>query len=108
MIRSFKHGGLRRFWERGDPSRLPPEHLRRIRRALQLLSAAVHPADLRGVQRAKPLSVGPWGGHWSLRVSANWRIVFRFENDAARDMDLGDNLGKRRRKQGQNGTDARP
>lgn len=98
VIRSFKHSGLRWLWERGDPSRLHPDHLPRIRRALQLLASATHPADLRGVQRAKPLSIGPWAGHWSLRVSANWRLVFRFKNNEAHDVDLVDYHGKRRRR----------
>ena len=66
------------------------QHLGRIRRALKLLDAASQPADLRGVMRAKPLNVGPWAGYWLLRVSAIWRIVFRFEDGAVLDVDFVD------------------
>ncbi len=98
MIRSIRHSGLKRLFERQDGSRLPQQHLNRIRRALQLLDAAEHAADLRGVMRAKPLSVGPWAGHWSLRISANWRIVFRFKDGSAREVDLVDYHGERKRR----------
>ena len=39
--------------------------------------------------RLHPLQ-GDRRGRWSVRVSANWRIVFRFEDFEAIDMDLGD------------------
>ena len=29
-------------------------------------------------------------GYWSVRVTGNWRIVFRFENGEALDVDLDD------------------
>jgi len=74
------------------------QHLGRIRRALQLLDAASQPADLRGAMRAKPLSVGPWAGYWSLRVTGNWRIVFRFEAGAVHDVDFVDYHGTRKRR----------
>ena len=50
------------------------------------------------VPRAKPLSVGPWAGYWSLRVTGNWRIVFRFEEGAVHDVDFVDYHGKRKRR----------
>ena len=30
-------------------------------------------------------------GLWSIRVSGNWRVVFRFEDNEAVDVDLVDN-----------------
>ena len=33
---------------------------------------------------------GSLHGYWSLRVTENWRIVFRFENGEALDVDLDD------------------
>ena len=90
MVRSIRHPGLTRLFERQDGSKLPQQHLGRIRRALQLLDTDSQPADLRGVMRAKPLNVGPWAGYWSLRVSAIWRIVFRFEDGAVLDVNFVD------------------
>ena len=42
--------------------------------------------------------MGSWAGYWSLRVSANWRIVFRFEDSAVLDLDFVDSHGKRQRR----------
>ncbi len=39
--------------------------------------------------RLHPLK-GDLAGYWSVAVSANWRIVFRFEGADARDVDLVD------------------
>ncbi|MDE0123856.1 MAG: type II toxin-antitoxin system RelE/ParE family toxin [Bryobacterales bacterium] len=77
MIRSIRDAGLKRLFERQDCSKLPQQHLGRIRRALQLLAAAGQPARLLSAMYANFRSVGPWAGYWSLRVSANWRIVLR-------------------------------
>ena len=89
MIRSFKHGGLRRLWERGDPSRLHPSYRGRIGKILTALDAAEHPRDLTAMARLHPLH-GDRTGTWAVRVSANWRLVFRFSAGDARDIDLID------------------
>ena len=86
----IRHRGLRRLAERDDPSRVPPELLPRIRLRLAQLAAAQAPGDmdLPGA-RLHPLS-GERAGQWSVRVSGNWRIVFRFEGREAVDVDLVD------------------
>lgn len=89
MIRSFRHRGLQRLHERGDARFLPAAYVKRIRRALALLSDASGPGDLAGFGRLHPLH-GDRAGFWAVRVSANWRIVFRFEAGSVRDVDLVD------------------
>ena len=86
----FRHSGLRRFWERDDASRLNPAHVGRISEILTVLAAASRPsdADLPGY-RLHSLT-GNRRGYWSIRVSANWRITFRFESGEAVDIDLED------------------
>jgi len=37
MIISFKHKGLKHLYEKGDPSKLPPEMVRRIENRLTRL-----------------------------------------------------------------------
>ena len=46
MIRSFRHRGLRRLYERGDPSRIGADQLDRITLALADLNAASKPSDI--------------------------------------------------------------
>ena len=86
----IKHAGLRRLYERGDARRLNPGHIRRIRRVLADLDVARDPHDLdQPGYRLHPLA-GNRQGQWSVRVSGNWRIVFRFVDGEALDVDLLD------------------
>ena len=90
MIRSFRHRGLRRFYERGDPSRLRADQADRIAIALADLDAARKPSDLDlPGYRLHPLR-GDLKGFWSISISANWRIIFRFEDGDVSHVDLVD------------------
>ena len=84
------HKGLLAFFERSDARRIPATLAPRIRRLLSDLDAAVQPrdVDLPGY-RLHPLT-GDRRGQWSVRVSGNWRIVFRFVNGEAVDVTLVD------------------
>lgn len=68
----------------------PQGKLHRIRRILAQLSVSRVPQDMRipGF-RLHPLK-GEMSGYWSIRVSSNWRIIFRFENGDALGVDLAD------------------
>ncbi|MDE0104467.1 MAG: type II toxin-antitoxin system RelE/ParE family toxin [Bryobacterales bacterium] len=88
-MRSFRHCGLARWFRRGDGSRLPPAHFRRITVLLFALRRASRMADLNGLARLHPLR-GDRFGYWAMRVSGNWRIVFRFEDGDVWDVDLVD------------------
>ena len=89
MIRSVRHRGLQRLRERNDASRLPSTYVSKIRVLCDLLHAAEGPRDLDGVARLDPLR-GDRAGSWALHVSANWRLVFRFEDGHVYDLDLVD------------------
>jgi toxin HigB-1 len=90
MIASFRHKGLKRFFERGDERGLNPEHAKRIHVILTVLNAA---GTIQGVDRAGfnlHALKGDREGQWAVTVRANWRIVFRFANGEASDVDLVD------------------
>ena len=86
----IRHKGLRALHERDDAARLPAGLVPRLRRILFRLQEATHPgsADAPGF-RLHPLK-GDRSGQWSVRVSGNWRVVFRFEDGEAVDVDLID------------------
>lgn len=90
MIRRFRHRGLKRFWEEDDPRGLNPEHVAKIDRLLSRLDQASEPQhmDLPGF-RLHPLR-GNLAGFWSVTVRANWRLIFRFEEGDATDVDYID------------------
>ncbi len=86
----FTRKGLKELYEFNRTRGLPQHLVRRIRRMLADLAVAEHPDDLDlPGYRLHPLR-GERTGQWSLRVSGNRRIVFRFEDGAAVDVDLVD------------------
>ena len=70
--------------------RFPASLVPRLRRVLFRLQEATHPrsADAPGF-RLHPLK-GDRAEQWSVRVSDNWRVVFRFVDGEAVDLDLID------------------
>ena len=90
MIRGFRHRGLRRLHERGDAAGVQATQRKRIIRILGYLDMARMPRDMDfpGL-RLHPLS-GNLDGFWSVSVSGNWRIIFRFEGSHVADVDLVD------------------
>jgi toxin HigB-1 len=90
VIHSFRHKGLRQLYETGDRRRVLPDHADKIERILARLDQASLATDM-GLpgHRLHPLK-GRRARHWSVTVSGNWRIVFRFEDGHAFDVDLVD------------------
>jgi proteic killer suppression protein len=90
VITSFRHKGLKRLFEQDDGSRLPPDMIERIRRILSFLDVANRVEDMdQPTFRLHPLR-GDLKGVWAVTVRANWRIVFRFNDDNAEDVDFVD------------------
>lgn len=90
MIRRIRHRGLRRLYEDDNRRGLDARHVERIMRVLAYLDRASEPRelDLPG-WRLHPLK-GELAGYWSITVTANWRLVFRFENGDVTDVDYVD------------------
>lgn len=78
MITSFKHKGLERFYTRGTTAGIQTAHAKRLRLILSNLDQAESPddMDLPGL-RLHELR-GDRKGIWSVSVSGNWRVTFRF------------------------------
>lgn len=90
MIIRFRHKGLERLFTSGDASGVSPDLVKRLKVRLGALNAARAPLamNLPG-WRLHPLS-GDLKGYWSVTVSGNWRLIFRFEGEDATDVDLVD------------------
>lgn len=86
----IKHSGLRALHESGDGSRLSADLVPRLRRILLRVEGAARPGNMAVPgYHLHPLK-GDKRGLWSVRVSGNWRVVFRFEGTEAVDVDLVD------------------
>ena len=78
MIVSFQHKGLALFFRTGSTRGIRADHAKRLARMLPFLDRAAAPDDLNlPGWRLHPLK-GELDGFWSLTVSRNWRVIFRF------------------------------
>ena len=90
MIKSFRHKGLQRFFETGVRAGIQSPHASRLRLQLAALDQARKPADMGAANwRLHPLK-GDLKGHWSVWVSGNWRLTFKFEGEDALLVDYQD------------------
>jgi len=83
MIKSFRHKGLRRFYEAGSAAGVQAAHKKRLRIQLAALDTAetIEDMDIPGF-KLHPLK-GNRKGLWSISVSGNWRITFDFKDGNA-------------------------
>lgn len=90
MIKSFRHKGLRRFYESGSPVGIQSAHAKKIRLQLAALESAsrIEDMNLPGFQ-LHPLK-GERKGQWAISVSGNWRITFEFREGHAYLVDYED------------------
>ncbi len=90
MIRSIRHKGPKRLYEDDDPRGVFAEHVEKLRRILARLEAAevVTDMDIPGYRLHALRS--ELHGCYAVTVSANWRVVFRFEHGDALDVDYVD------------------
>ena len=90
MIRTFRHKGMGRFFTKGDHRGIPAQSAARIERMLDRLDASVKPGDMDVPgYRFHPLK-GVRAGEFTVSVSGNWRITFRFDGEDAIDVNLED------------------
>ena len=90
MIQSFRHKGLRRFYESGSLAGIQPQHAKRLRMQLAALESAqvIEDMDIPGF-RLHPLK-GADRGRWSIWVNGNWRLTFEFRDGQTYVLDYED------------------
>ena len=90
MIVSFQHKGLRLLFEKDDESKLQPRHVEKIRRILYRLDEAKTIEEMNQVGWGLHPLTGNLKSFWSVKVDKNFRIIFRFEEGKALDVDYLD------------------
>ena len=90
MIRSFRHRGLKRYYEHDDPRYLPAALVGRIGRILGLMNAADSLDGLTLPALRLHKLTGDLKGYWSVSVTGNWRIIFTFEDGEFHNLELID------------------
>lgn len=83
MIVSFKHKGLKNFYETGSTKGIQAQHASKLRLILALLDDAKTPEDMNfNGSNLHPLK-GQLKDHFSVKVNGNWRVTFKLENGNA-------------------------
>jgi len=87
MIQSFRHKGLAKLWNKGDPKGVRSDLVDRVRRRLTALDAA---------QTLRALDIPGWRLHQlqgepvrhAVSVNGPWRITFEWKDGDAFRVDL--------------------
>lgn len=90
MIKDFAHKGLRDFFLTGTTKGIQAKHATKLEALLDRLDASICPEDMNFPSANLHQLKGNLQGHWSVKVSANWRMTFRFENGDAYVVDYQD------------------
>ena len=86
----IKHKGLREFAATGSIRGIPAGMAGKLSRILLALATAETPSELNNpAWRLHPMK-GDMAGYWSIRVTGNWRLIFRFEHGEVVKIDLID------------------
>jgi len=90
VIISFRHRGIERFFRTGSKAGIQPKHADRLRLQLFALDNARRAGDMNAPGwKLHPLS-GELKDHWSVSVSGNWRLTFKFDGEDATLVDYQD------------------
>ena len=90
MIKSFRHKGLKRFYETGKTSGVQIAHVNRLRMQLTALDTAQEIDDMDIPGFKLHMLKGKLKGRWSISVSGNWRVTFEFREGNAFVLDYED------------------
>jgi proteic killer suppression protein len=90
MIAHIRHKGLKLYYEEGKGSKLPAAQLSKIRRIIDILDAISTEDDIKAMGSGIHMLKGDYAGFWSIHVTGNYRIIFRFKAGDIYDVDYID------------------
>jgi proteic killer suppression protein len=90
VIKSFRHKGLKKLYDTGGQQGVKPGHANRSRLILARLDASQSPQDMNLPGLNLHTLKGKYKGYWAVSVSGDWRVIFRFEDNSAVDIDCLD------------------
>jgi proteic killer suppression protein len=90
MIQNFKHKGIERFFKTGKKSGIQGNQAKHLQLILGRLNTSTSPGDMGLPGLHLHQLTGNRKGIWSVRVSGNWRVAFRFNGVHAEIVDYED------------------
>lgn len=83
MIKSWKHKGLKLFYETGNTAKIQKKHADKLHDILQVLDVTTAPEQMSLPGLDFHVLRGKLKGFYAVKVSANWRVVYAFEGQDA-------------------------
>lgn len=83
MIKSWRHKGLKLFYETGNTAKIQVKHADKLHDILQVLDVATAPEQMNFPGLGLHKLTGQLKGFYSVKVSSNWRVIFGFEGSNA-------------------------
>ena len=90
MIQTFKNKVLENLFKENINKGVPPNLEKKIRIRLEVIDSALVVEDIRLPGYDLHELKGDRKGTWSIKVSGNWRITFKFEDGDVYDVNLED------------------
>ena len=90
MIQSFRHKGLRKFFDAGSAAGIQPQHAKRLRMQLAAIDTACIIDDMAIPGFRLQALKGTERRRWSIWVNGNWRLTFEFRDGGADILDYED------------------
>lgn len=90
MIETIRNKGLKLYYEDGNGAKLPHDQLGKIARILSALDALSSEDDIKQLGLGIHKLTGNMKDFWSIKVNANYRIIFRFDDGNVFDVDYID------------------
>lgn len=95
MIKNIKTKKLREYWKKGRRLDLPPKAARKVERILSQMEKIETKGELLDAFKTPGFNLRPYyernyDDDWEIRVSGNYRILFRWDGIDIRDIEYTD------------------
>lgn len=90
MIQGYKNKALEKLFKEGNAKGIPKELEKKMRVRLEVIDTATIIDDINIPGYRLHELKGDRQGTWSIKISGNWRITFKFSDNNAYDIDFED------------------
>jgi proteic killer suppression protein len=79
MIKSWKHKGLKLFYETGSTAKINAQHADKLHNILQVLDFITIPEDMNLPGLSFHKLTGNLKNFYAVKINGNWRLIFSFD-----------------------------
>lgn len=90
MIKGWRHKGLKNFYETGSKAGIQSKDAKTLSLLLMQLASAIKPEDMNTPGNNFHKLMGDLKDYYAVKVSKNWRLIFKFNGQDVVDLDYTD------------------